>query len=86
MPPLRSGSVFFGEYMDNWASIKNGTICLIVTSDEGVVLKKVFNYLEDKGGLVLKSLNERYTPYPMSMNEILEIWQFVGYFDERFPE
>jgi transcriptional regulator with XRE-family HTH domain len=86
MPPLRSGSVVFGEYMDNWASIKNGTICLIVTSDEGVVLKKVFNYLEDKGVLVLKSLNERYTPYPMSMNEILEIWQFVGYFDERFPE
>lgn len=25
-----------------------------------------------------------YTPYPM--NEILEIWQFLGYFDERFPE
>ena len=86
MPPLRSGSVVFGEYMDNWASIKNGTICLIVTSDEGVVLKKVFNYLEDKGVLVLKSLNERYAPYPVSMNEILEIWQFVGYFDERFPE
>lgn len=86
MPPLRSGSVVFGEYMDNWASIKNGTICLIVTSDEGVVLKKVFNYLEDKGVLVLKSLNERYAPYPVSINEILEIWQFVGYFDERFPE
>lgn len=25
-----------------------------------------------------------YTPYPI--NEILEIWQFVAYFDERFPE
>lgn len=86
MPPLRSGSVVFGEYMDNWGSIKNGTICLIVTSDEGVVLKKVFNYLDDKGVLVLKSLNERYAPYPVGINEILEIWQFVGYFDERFPE
>lgn len=41
---------------------KNGTLCLIVTLDKGVVLKKVFNYLDDKGILVLKSLNERYAP------------------------
>jgi len=86
MPPLRSGAVVFGEYVENWQHIKNGILCIVVTIDEGVVLKKVFNYLEDKGVLVLKSLNERYAPYPVRGEDILEIWQFVGYFDERFPE
>ncbi len=85
MPPLREGSVVFGEYIDQWDGVKNGTICLVVTKDEGVVLKKVFNYLEDKGVLVLKSLNERYAPYPVRREEIQELWRFAGYFDSEFP-
>ncbi len=85
MPPLREGSVVFGEYIDKWDGVKSGTICLVVTKDEGVVLKKVFNYLEDKGVLVLKSLNERYAPYPVCRDEIHELWRFAGFFDSEFP-
>ncbi|MDF7820048.1 LexA family transcriptional regulator [Runella sp. MFBS21] len=85
MPPLREGAVVFGEYIDRWDAVKSGTICLVVTKDEGVVLKKVFNYLEEKGVLVLKSLNERYAPYPVRRDEIQELWRFAGYFDSEFP-
>ncbi|GAB2793950.1 hypothetical protein GCM10027275_43670 [Rhabdobacter roseus] len=85
MPPLREGSIVFGEYIEYWERIKSGTICLVVTKEEGVVLKKVFNYLEEKGVLVLKSLNERYAPYPVRREDILELWQFVGYFSREFP-
>jgi SOS-response transcriptional repressor LexA len=65
--------------------VKNGTICLVVTKDEGVVLKKVFNYLEEKQVLVLKSLNERYAPYPVRQDDIQELWRFAGYFEKEFP-
>ncbi|MFN8349130.1 MAG: LexA family transcriptional regulator [Spirosomataceae bacterium] len=85
MPPLRDGAVVFGEYIDQWSAVKNGTICLVVTKDEGVVLKKVFNYLEEKQVLVLKSLNERYAPYPVRQEEIQELWRFAGYFEKEFP-
>lgn len=85
MPPLRDGAVVFGEYIDQWSTVKNGTICLVVTKDEGVVLKKVFNYLEEKQVLVLKSLNERYAPYPVRQDEIQELWRFAGYFEKEFP-
>ena len=85
MPPLREGSVVFGEYIDQWDGVKHGTICLVVTKDEGVVLKKVFNYLEDKNVLVLKSTNERYAPYPVMGQDIQELWKFVGYFEAEFP-
>lgn len=85
MPPLREGCTVMGEFVENWHSIKSGTICLIVTQDEGVVLKKALNYLEEKGLLVLKSTNERYAPYPVMRDDIHEIWRFAGYFDTEFP-
>ncbi|GAB3171741.1 XRE family transcriptional regulator [Telluribacter humicola] len=85
MPPMREGAIVFGEYVEYWEKVKSGTLCLVVTKDEGVVLKKVFNYLEEKGVLVLKSLNERYAPYPVRKEDILEVWQFAGYFDREFP-
>ena len=85
MPPLRDGAVVFGEYIDQWSAVKNGTICLVVTKDEGVVLKKVFNYLEEKQVLVVKSLNERDAPYPVRQDDIQELWRFAGYFEKEFP-
>ena len=63
MLPLKEGSYVFAEYIEDWRNIKNGTVCVIVTKDEGIVLKKVFNYLNDKNLLVLKSTNERFAPY-----------------------
>ncbi len=85
MPPLRDGAVVFGEYIENWEAVKNGSICLVVTQDEGVVLKMVFNYLAEKGVLVLKSLNDRYAPYPVRREDIRELWRFAGYFENNFP-
>lgn len=85
MPPLKEGAVVFGEYIENWEGVKNGTICLVVTLDEGVVLKKVFNYLVEKDVLVLKSLNERFAPYPVRREDIKELWKFAGYFEADFP-
>jgi transcriptional regulator with XRE-family HTH domain len=85
MPPLREGCTVIGEFVENWHTIRNGTLCLVVTQDEGVVLKKVFNYLEEKGLMVLKSTNERYAPYPVLQTDIREVWRFAGYFDTEFP-
>ncbi len=85
MPPLREGCTVLGEFIENWQSLKSGTICLVVTQDEGVVLKKIFNYLDEKSLLVLKSTNERYSPYPVLQQDIREIWRFAGYFDTEFP-
>lgn len=86
MPPLREGTFAFVEYIEDWRTVKNGTVCIVVTKDEGVVLKKIFNYLEDKNILVLKSTNERYAPYPVLGNDVSELWKFVGYYEAEFPQ
>ena len=85
MLPLQEGSLVFAEYLEDWKTVKNGTVCIIVTKDEGVVLKKVFNYLNEKNLLVLKSTNERFAPYAVMGEDIQELWKFAGYFHGEFP-
>lgn len=86
MPPLREGCVVFGEYIENWHALRHGTTCIVVTREQGVVVKQLFNYLKEKQLVVLKSLNECYAPYPVECHEIREIWRFAGYFDNVFPQ
>lgn len=86
MLPLQSGSLVFAEYVEDWKDIKDGTICIVVTREDGVVLKKVINHLQEKNVLILKSTNKLYDPYPILGTEIQEIWKFAGYFYNEFPE
>ena len=85
MLPLKEGSYVFSEYIEDWKNVKSGTVCIIVTREEGIVLKKVFNYLNEKNLLVLKSTNERYAPYAVMGEDIKELWKFAGYFQGEFP-
>lgn len=85
MLPLKEGSLVFAEYVEDWWNIKNGTVCIVVTQEEGIVLKRVYNYLEEKGLMVLKSNNERYAPYVVMRENIKEMWKFAGYFSGQFP-
>jgi phage repressor protein C with HTH and peptisase S24 domain len=86
MLPLQSGSLVFAEYVEDWTQIKDGTICIVVTKEDGVVLKKVINHLNEKNVLILKSTNKIFDPYPILGTEIQEIWKFAGYFYNEFPE
>jgi transcriptional regulator with XRE-family HTH domain len=86
MLPLQPGSLVFAEYVEDWTSIKDGTICIVVTREDGVVLKQVINHLAERKVLILNSTNKTYDPYPILGSEIQEIWKFAGYFHEAFPE
>jgi transcriptional regulator with XRE-family HTH domain len=85
MLPLQPGSLVFAEYVEDWAAIKDGTICIVVTREDGVVLKQVINHLADRKVLILNSTNKTYDPYPILGAEIQEIWKFAGYFHSDFP-
>jgi transcriptional regulator with XRE-family HTH domain len=85
MLPLQPGSLVFAEYVEDWTSIKDGTICIVVTREDGVVLKQVINHLADRKVLILNSTNKTYDPYPILGSEIQEIWKFAGYFYSEFP-
>ncbi|MBB77844.1 MAG: DNA-binding protein [Crocinitomicaceae bacterium] len=86
MPPVVEGSFVVGEFVQNWMSISNGTPCVIITKDEGVVFKVIHNLLESKQSFQLSSTNTFYEPYYVHVNDILEIWKFVNYISPELPD
>lgn len=83
MPPVADGSYVTGEYVQNWESIKNGQPYIIVTRDEGVVFKIVYNKIQETQTLTLCSTNPLYSPYDVHITDILEVWKFVNYMSEN---
>jgi transcriptional regulator with XRE-family HTH domain len=86
MIPFPDKAYMIGEYVDNWLAIKDGEKCLIISSQEGFVLKEVYNNLKTNKTLLLKSTNAAYKPYTINVEDILEIWRFSGYIDLNWPQ
>src|SRR5690606_5482143 len=85
MLPLVSGTIVIGAYIDQIQDIKNGKTYVLVTASEGVVYKRVFNYLEENGKLFLSSDNEMYKPYEVAGSEVLEVWEAKAFISTDFP-
>jgi transcriptional regulator with XRE-family HTH domain len=86
MPPVADGSWVTGEYLDNWNFIKDGQPYIIVTQDEGIVFKTVFNHIHNDGTLLLCSTNPFYEPYSISVDAVCEVWKFTHYISSELPE
>jgi transcriptional regulator with XRE-family HTH domain len=86
MPPVSNGSYVVAEFIQNWTLVSNGTPCIVITKNEGIVFKVVYNFLKEKESLQLVSTNPLYQPYFVHANEIIEVWKFVNYISEDLPE
>ena len=75
MLPVTEGSWVTCSFVENWEQTKNGKACVVVTKDEGIVFKLVYNYLS-KRILLLVSINPNYSPFEIPISQVLEIWQF----------
>jgi len=79
MPPVGHGSFVIGEYLENWRLIRDGFPYIVVTKNEGIVFKVIYNFIDDRQSLQLCSTNLLYNPYEISVTEVLEVWKFVNY-------
>lgn len=86
MLPVQPGSIIFGEYVENVASIKNGKLYILVTKHDGIVFKRAFNFADDEGKLLLVSDNRLYEPFTVSAEDVLEVWFAKAFFSSQFPE
>ncbi|MBY5949643.1 helix-turn-helix domain-containing protein [Algoriphagus marincola] len=85
MLPLISGTIIIGAYVDQLSQIKSGRTYVLVTASEGVVYKRVFNYLAENGKLFLVSDNEHYKPYEVRGKDVLEVWEAKAFISTDFP-
>lgn len=86
MLPLMPGSIVVGEYVEDLRHIKNGKTYILVTDREGIVYKRVFNYLDENGSLFLVSDNRQYAPYQIKGDEVREVWTAKAYISVQFPD
>ena len=86
MLPLQPGSIVIGEYVENWQDIKDGHPYIVISNQEGIVYKRVFNHVAEHGKLMLQSDNPSYPAYSIEINDALEIWKARAYISTIFPD
>ncbi len=86
MLPILPGTIIVGEYVENLSDLKNGKTYILVTGREGIVYKRVFNYLHENGKLFLVSDNRHYSPYQIDGEDVLEAWAAKAYISVQFPD
>jgi transcriptional regulator with XRE-family HTH domain len=86
MLPLTPGTIVIGEKLERMSDLKDGKTYVLVTRNEGIVYKRVFNHIRDRGVLSLVSDNKKYKPYSIDPMEIHEAWVAKAYISLEFPE
>ncbi|WP_299385835.1 LexA family transcriptional regulator [uncultured Lacinutrix sp.] len=77
MLPMKDGSFVIGRFIEDRSEIKSGRTYVLVTLNDGMVYKRVYNEIDLNNTLVLKSDNKIYNEYSVPINEVLEIWEFT---------
>ncbi|WP_141675556.1 XRE family transcriptional regulator [Formosa haliotis] len=77
MLPMKDGAFVVARFIEDKTDIQNGRTYVLLTSNQGMVYKRVYNHLKDKQGLLLVSDNKAYEPYFLPIQEVLEIWEFT---------
>lgn len=85
---LFNGDLVFGRYVEDFKDIKNNQVHIIVSKNDGIVLKRVINRTEEDGKLILKSDNSdgNHPTYSISAEDVMEIWSVAMYASKQIPE
>lgn len=86
MLPLKPSTLVIGRYVESVNDIKNGKTYVLLSESEGVVFKRVFNYIEERGKLFLVSDNKSYQPYELNPEDVLEVWEASAYLSLEMPD
>jgi len=82
------GDLVFGKYVESLSDIKDGRVYVIVSKDDGIVLKRVINRIEERGKLILKSDNKNgnYPTYTIDAEDVMEVWYVTMFASKQMPE
>ena len=76
MLPVKDGSFIIGKFVQDIRDIKDGRTYVVLTKEDGLVYKRIYNRIKDRKSLLLYSDNKKYAPYEVKMQDVLEIWEF----------
>lgn len=86
-PTLNAGDMVIGSNVEQMDLLRDDRVHVLVTKNEGVVVKRVLNRLKQDGKLILKSDNYKdrdlYPPIVVDPGDILEVWYATGYISRQ---
>jgi transcriptional regulator with XRE-family HTH domain len=77
MLPMKDGSYVVAEFVEEIKEAKSGYSYIVVTKDDGMTYKRIYNQVEEKQSFLLKPDNTNYQSYEVPVTEILELWKFT---------
>lgn len=77
MLPVKDGAFVVAKYVEDIRDIKDGRTYIVLTKDDGLVYKRVYNRIKEHNTLLLYSDNKAYQPYEVNIANILELWEFT---------
>ncbi|MCK5638095.1 MAG: helix-turn-helix domain-containing protein [Flavobacteriaceae bacterium] len=77
MLPIKSGSFIIAKYLEEINNLNNGNTYIVLTYNDGLVYKRVYDKIEEHQCLLMVSDNKKYDPYYVPIEEILELWEFT---------
>jgi transcriptional regulator with XRE-family HTH domain len=86
-PTLQSGDIVIGQYVDQLRVIRDDRIYVVVTKNDGLVVKRLLNRIEKDGKLILKSDNykerESYPTIICDPADVIEVWYATGFISRQ---
>ncbi|WP_250434729.1 XRE family transcriptional regulator [Hanstruepera flava] len=77
MLPLKEGSYVVGKFIEDRKDITDNKTYVLLTLNDGMVYKRINNSIKERNTLLLISDNPLYQPYEISIDEVLEIWEYT---------
>ena len=77
MLPLKDGSYVVAKFVDDIREVKNGRTYVVVTANDGMTYKRIYNQIEERNALLLSPDNKDYQSYHVPITEVLELWEFT---------
>lgn len=77
MLPVKDGSFIVAKFIESSDDVKDGRTYIVLTKEDGLVYKRVYNRIKDRKSLLLYSDNKAYAPYEVKIEEVLEVWEFT---------
>lgn len=83
--PIKN-SVVISRRFENIQQVVDGTAYILVTKGSGIIYRRVYNQLRIKNKLLLSSDVFNILSQEILENDILELWEVVGYYSTELPK
>ena len=83
--PLQN-SIVVGNGISDWSEVLDGKFYVLLTAQQGVIYRRVYNQVKIKGALLVSSDNPTIPSAEISIKDVVEIWEVNSFISQQLPE